>query len=187
MGVDLIVLDLIGTLIVSNDFRFRRPKVVEFLDQNPGFAATIYTDGSQSNDKINKKGLAEMGLTSRLTEPFFYGNSMAEGYKNLLEVAEKFRVNVENIVMVGDGKTDIDSAMKYGSKLVVVPPVWTGLSSFVDFIEGQLVMPMDIIGNLDKLLCDDKVASFFYSDGHYQCVKGDYSIAENVIEQRSVS
>jgi methionine salvage enolase-phosphatase E1 len=164
--VKLIILDVFGTLIGPlNNIEFRRPKVYEFLDMNPDATVTFYTDAPEIVSKdIIMKGMEDLGILSRLREPFFYGESMDKRYKkHLSKVARKFGFDIEDVVMIGDSQRDIDSAKKYKVKMVVVPD---------DKVVP--VMPMDTIGNLDELLRDHKAARFFHADGEFQHVVGDH-------------
>ena len=175
--VELIVLDVFGTLLGGSNNFYKRPNAVEFLNQNPEAKVTLYTDAERKSywapgrfiddEKAIRTAMDEIGLLPRLTEPFFYNDSMDGRFKDLSKVAKEFGVNVEDLVMVGDASRDRESAQRYGSKLVLIP-------ALIEDVDNM--MPMDKIGNLDELLKDHKAARFFYENGSFQQVLGDYEV-----------
>jgi len=165
----LIVLDVFGTLIGPRSHTdFRRPKVKEFFEMNPGYVVTLFTDACEGKYKeVIKKGIADLGIRGMLNKHRFYGESLDRGsMKNLSKVSEELGFALDEIVMIGDSFRDIRSAEKYGTKLVVVP--YKG--------PFEPAMSMDLIGNLDELFDEHKAAWFYHRDGEFRHALGGYEL-----------
>lgn len=126
----VIVLDIMDTIMGGGGVYpvVKRDGLDMFLQKYSYYHIVTFTDMGiiiAKDDTLKEVDtyFKELGITDKIEKRYF-GWDMKEGLKNLELVAKDFSVDLKDIVFVGDGERDKESAERYGAKFVKVPSIW---------------------------------------------------------------
>jgi len=168
--IKLIVFDVYNTLFTDSH---RRKGVVDFLSANPDVRSTIYTDvlpESRSTHGTEREYISrileEMGVAPKLQEPYFFGDTLKRGYKDLSAVTREFGVNVDDVVMIGDSDQDSLSAYKSHTRVIRITPL-------VERNSDQ-DLSFEVIGDVTSFLDSNLATRIDVWKGRLHIQKGSY-------------
>jgi len=128
-GKKVIVLDLMGTVMDGGGLYpvIKRDGLDEFIAGYPNYRFVIATDlGSIPTKEESVKEvefyLEQIGLKNKISK-IYYGWDTSNQLKDLAKIAKDFHTNINNMVLIGDGPGDEESAKHFGVKFIKVPPI----------------------------------------------------------------
>ena len=122
--IDLIILDLYGTLVGRGDNSHPRRGFADFMNRYQDKNIVLATDDSSKKD-VNRH-LRSLSIID-LLDGVYTGNDMTiiAGYedkrKNLKKICRDFKVNPNHAVFISDGKRDLEDAKRDKVRFIHVP------------------------------------------------------------------
>ena len=122
--IELVILDMYGTIVGMGDNATPRNGFAEFMDRCQDKKVVLATD-EQSRDHTDSN-LTKLGIIERLDGVYTYQNMVdppgSRGkVKDLGQICADYGVDPANAVFIGDGNSDLRCAEIYGVKFIHVP------------------------------------------------------------------
>lgn len=126
----IVILDLMETIISGGGIYpiVKRIGLDEFLSKNSDCRFAISTDlGSilTKEESIREVEfyLEQIGIKNKISR-IYYGWDMHNGMKDLGRIAKEFGVSLNDLVFIGDGTRDEESAEYFSVKFIKVPAIY---------------------------------------------------------------
>lgn len=122
--IDLVILDMYGTIVGRGNNTTPRNGFPEFMDKYQDKNIVLATDDDLRH--IVNRNLKELGIIDRLNKVYTYQDMVEiKGYggkrKDLKRICEDFRVAPNRVVFISDGEKDLEIAQSGRVKFIHVP------------------------------------------------------------------
>ena len=126
----IVVFDLMETIVSGGGIYpiVKRIGLDEFLDRNSDCRFVIATTSGSiltKEESIREVEfyLEQIGIKNKISK-IYYGWDMTKGMKDLGRIAKEFGADLTDLVFIGDGPRDEESAEYFGVKFIKVPAIF---------------------------------------------------------------